>query len=300
MDYAIGIDVGATNIKTVAITPDGRLLARNQEPTTETDPAWAERVRAQIARLSQAFGTPARLGIAAPGLAAPDARSIAWMQGRLASVQGLDWTAYLGAKRLIPVLNDAHAALLGEIWQGAAQGSRNVLMLTLGTGVGGAAVVDGHLLRGHLGRAGHLGHICLNLGGPKDIVNTPGSLEDAIGDCTIRQRSGGRFPSTLELIRAREAGDAEAAEIWERAVHALACGLISLINAFDPEKVLLGGGIVQSGAALWTPLERFLDEYEWRPTGRKVPIVSAALGEWAGAYGAAANALRATANDSPD
>lgn len=294
MNYGIGIDIGGTNIKTVAVTPEGQTLFQFSEPTEESRSAWAEKIREQIARIETQRKQPADfMGLAAPGLAARNGRSIAWMQGRMASVQGLDWTTYLGRERRIPVLNDAHAALLGEVWLGAARGCRDVLLLTLGTGVGGAAMVDGCLLRGHLGRAGHLGHLSLNPEGPKDIVGTPGSLEDAVGDCTILERTGGRFTSTQALVRACTAGDGEAAEAWERTVKALACGLVSLINAFDPEAVIFGGGISKAGEALFAPLRRHLGEFEWRPTGGQVRLLTAALGEWAGAYGAAFHALEA-------
>ena len=105
---------------------------------------------------------PAVYGLAAPGIANPDGRSIWWMQGRRDEMQGLDWSSHLETASAVRVLNDAQAALLGEVWQGAARGCRNVLLLTLGTGVGGAAIVDGRLIRGHLGRAGHFGHVSLD------------------------------------------------------------------------------------------------------------------------------------------
>lgn len=290
---AIGIDVGATNIKTVGVTETGEIVYRTQEPTDKTAFAWAERIGQQIRRIEAQQNAPvACIGIAAPGLAAPDGRSIAWMQGRMAAVQGLDWTTYLHSKRIIPVLNDAHAALLGEAWIGAGVGSRNVVMLTLGTGVGGGALVDGHLLRGHIGRAGHLGHICLNPDAPLDIVATPGSLEDAIGDCTILQRTNGRFASTAQLVQVVQAGDADAERIWQRSVYHLACGLTSLINTLDPEVVILGGGIAGAGELLFHPLQHHLDRIEWRPTSTQVRLVRALLGETAGAIGAAYNAMQ--------
>jgi glucokinase len=301
MTYAIGIDVGGTNIKTVAVTPDGDTLFQSQEPTNETASAWAERIREQIARIQTQQNAPALcVGLAAPGLAAPDGRSIAWMQGRMAFVQGLDWTTYLypetagetGASRVVPVVNDAQAALLGEAWIGAAAHSRNVMLLTLGTGIGGAALVDGHLLRGNIGRAGHLGHICLDPDATPDIVGTPGSLEDAIGDCTILQRTSGRFTSTEQLVRAHLTGDADASAVWQRSLYVLACGIVSLVNVLDPEVVILGGGMIKAGAALFTPLQAHLNRMEWRPTGARVRVVPAALGEMAGAVGAAYNALQ--------
>jgi glucokinase len=231
------------------------------------------------------------IGIAAPGLPAKDQRSIALMPGRLPGLEGLVWQNFLKVRHPVPVLNDAQAALLGEVWRGAARGSKNVLLLTLGTGVGGAAMVDGRLLRGHLGRAGHFGHLSLNPGGPLDIVKTPGSLEDSIGDCTVKKRSGGRFDSTTALVAAAQRGDKKARRVWLASVEALAAAVASLINVLDPERIILGGGIAHAGSALLTPLKKFLDKFEWRPGGAKVRVVFAKLGDRAGAFGAAWNAF---------
>ena len=293
MSYAIGIDVGGTNIKMVAVSQRGDLLFLAEQRTTDERADWAARIQDQIARIEEEQHGPAKwIGLAAPGLAAANGRSIAWMQGRMDAIQGLDWTDYLGAAQTVPVLNDAHAALLGEAWRGAAAGCLNVALLTLGTGVGGGALVDGHLLRGNIGRAGHLGHICLAPDAAPDITGTPGSLEDAIGDCTIGPRTGGRYASTEDLVQAHLAGDAMATEVWLRAVHRLGCGIVSLINVLDPEIVILGGGIIKAGPALFTPLQEVVDRHEWRPTGSRVRIVPAALGELAGAVGAAYHALQ--------
>jgi glucokinase len=293
MGYAIGIDLGGTQIKAVAVTATGEVLDRAEYPTEDDAAvAWAERIREHIARLEGERGGAAEwIGLAAPGLAAADARSIAWMQGRLDAVQGLDWTEWLQSARTVPVLNDAQAALLGEVWQGAAAGCRNAVLLTLGTGVGGGVLVDGRLLKGQIGRAGHVGHICLDTDAPLDIVRTPGSLEDAIGNCTIAARSHGRFTSTEPLVSAHLAGDVDASAVWLRSVYQLACGIATLVNVVDPEVVILGGGIARAGAALFEPLERFLEHVEWRPDGHQVRVVPAMLGEFAGAIGAARYAI---------
>ncbi|MBM3854594.1 MAG: ROK family protein, partial [Verrucomicrobia bacterium] len=223
--------------------------------------------------------------------AAPDARCIAHLPGKLAGLAGLDWTAALGQSHLVPVLNDAQAALLGEAWIGAARGRRHVVLLTLGTGVGGAVICDGHLLRGAIGRAGHIGHLSLDPDGPRSIVGMPGALETMIGDCTIAARTGGRFATTAALVAAHRSGDAFASEVWLKSVRALAFALGSCINLFDPEVIVLGGGIAQAGEALFPPLAAELERIEWRPGGHRVPIVPAALGEWAGALGAARQSL---------
>jgi glucokinase len=295
MKWAAGIDVGGTNLKAVAVGLDGVVRSRLVRATGD-DPArnsdWAAQGRDILAALTGTQpAAPTAVGLCAPGLAAPDGRCIAHLPGKLAGLAGLDWTIALGQSRLVPVLNDAQAALLGEAWVGAARGRRHVVMLTLGTGVGGAVICDGRLLRGAIGRAGHIGHLSLDPGGPRSIVGMPGALETMIGDCTVAARSGGKFATTAALVAAHRAGDDFASEIWLKSVRALAFGLGSCINLFDPEVIVLGGGIAQAGAALFPPLAAELDRIEWRPGGHRVPIAPAALGEWAGALGAARQSL---------
>lgn len=289
--YVLGIDIGVTNVKWACVTPAGRALGRGSFDTNAQSPDWPGAIRDFVRQSESERGAVRGIGIAAPGLAAPDGSCIAWMQGRLDAVERLNWTQFLARDQPVPVLNDAQAALLGEAWLGAAAGSRNVMLLTLGTGVGGALMVDDHLLRGQIGRAGHLGHVCLDPDGTPDITNAPGSLENAIGNCTIGDRSGGRFTSTHDLIDAHLSGDADATRIWLRSIHLLACGIASLINVADPEIVIIGGGIARSGRALFDPLEDELSRFEWRPHGQRARILPAALGEYAGALGSAKNAI---------
>ncbi|MBI5384847.1 MAG: ROK family protein [Verrucomicrobia bacterium] len=325
MSYTIGIDLGATNTKVAAFAPDGRLIAKRTRSTAtggagvspacvpasvsladplghqdglphyagdQTPPAFALGVREVIREIESAQGAPAsHVGLAAPGLAARDGRSIAFMPGRFVGLEGFDWPAFLG--RPAPVLNDAHAALLGEVWQGAAAGLQNVIMLTLGTGVGGAILADGRLLRGHIGRAGHLGHVCLDPNGAPDITRIPGSIEDAIGNHNIRERTSGRFATTHDLLAAYGAGDPAAAQVWLQSVRALGCAIASYVNVLDCEAVVLGGGIALAGQALFEPLQQVLDEVEWQPAGHRVRLLPAKLDDWAGAYGAAWQAMNA-------
>ncbi len=297
MSWHAGIDLGGSSVKAVAVTPEGQTLNQsNHEFDPDAPMQWAERVRAALDEFQhERKSSPASIGVSAPGLAAHDGRSIAVMPGRLEGLEGLDWTTWLKATKPVPVLNDAHGALLGEAWLGAARGFRNVILLTLGTGVGGAIIADGKLLRGAFGKAGHLGHLCLDPRGPPDVCGMPGSLEVAIGNCTIVRRTGGRFQTTHDLVAAASAGDALARDIWLGSVRALACAIGSFANIIDPEAVIIGGGIARSGDALFEPLQRFLDEVEWRPGGGRVKLLPAALGELAGAYGAAFNALRGEA-----
>src|ERR1044071_8464623 len=286
MSYSLGVDLGGTNIKIVVIDNDGNVPEYLTSDTSDAEGSWAQTIKHQLELIQNQRGaSPCHIGLAAPGLAAKDGHSIAYMQGRLQGLQGFVWQDFLNSP--VVVLNDAHAALLGEVWQGAAKGYRNVILLTLGTGVGGALLVEGRLIKGQIGRAGHLGHVTVNSDGEPDIVNTPGSLEQMIGNYNVAKRSGGRFTSTRKLVEAHLAGDNDATGIWLRSVFHLAAAVASFINAFDPEVVIIGGGIAQAGNALFEPLRQQLDQFEWRPMGHQVPVIAAALGEKAGAIGAA-------------
>jgi len=282
----IGIDLGGTNTKTVLVNEAGDILEQQELPTVYFDSGrgWKEAIRTIV------DGHAGRVGIAAPGLASQKGKAAFTIPGgRLDGLNGFDWEEYLQIP--VRVVNDAHAALLGEVWRGAAQGGQNVVMITLGTGVGGAILADGRLLRGTIGRAGHLGHFCISDSDERSIVGMPGALELAIGNHNIGPRSGGRFATTHELVAAYRAGDAEAAKIWLKSVNALARAIASLINILDPEDVIVGGGIAIAGDALFDPLAAILDEIEWRPDGHRARLVPARLGGWAGAYGAAWSAI---------
>jgi glucokinase len=294
MEKAIGIDLGGTNIKlAVCAWPDGDVLENYIMPTSDgkvqkgTDPPWLEAIRAKVNSLESSWGYKAKaVGLCAPGIADKGSTCITCLPGRLGGIEGLDWTQALARQNKATVLNDAHAALLGEIWKGGAKGQENVLLLTLGTGVGGAAVVGGKLLTGHIGRGGHFGHISLDPEGSRDCVGTPGSLEDAVGECTLPARSQNRFNNTLALVEAHVAGDDVARSIFLRSIRALAAGICSLVNALDPSVVLLSGGITKAGETLLLPLREELDKIEWRPGGARVEVRIAEHQEWAGAYGA--------------
>jgi glucokinase len=181
--------------------------------------------------------------------------------------------------------------MMAEARFGAAKGKRNVIMLTLGTGVGGAILADGKPYQGSFNKAGHLGHMVIDSDGERDITGIPGSLEDAIGNCTIEKRTFGRFTSTHQLLEAYRNGDHFAAEVWLTSVKKLAIGLASLTNILSPDTIILGGGITEAGKDLFVPLENYMGIYEWRAGGNRTEIVKAGYGDLAGAAGAAIFAL---------
>ena len=288
----IGIDLGGTLIKGAAFDlASGEMLHEEVAPTRDGEreggvPAFLAEVRKLVARFEEMEGRESVVvGVSSPGFANRAASQIISMPGRLEGLEGLDWPEALA--RPVTVLNDAHAALMGEIWQGAATGVQNVFLLTLGTGVGGAIVTEGRLLRGHFGKGGHLGHASLDFHGDPDICGMPGALEDMIGNHNVRERSGGRYESTRELVAAVKNGERSAREVWERSVRALAVAVASFVNVLDPELVLIGGGVSEAWDEIEGRLKNWMDEFEWRPGGGRVEIRRAALGAMAGAYGAA-------------
>lgn len=291
MHAAIGIDAGCTNIKAVAVEPTGQVVA-DVERSTRAGMSHSASVKEALAQLRDRLDDrPTPLGLAAPGVASLDARSIAFLPGRQTDLEGLVWTTELEWPTPVPVLNDAHAALMGEAWCGAAAGCSNVTLLTLGTGVGGAMMIEGRLVRGQHGRAGHLGHISINLDGAPGILKTPGPLENYLGECTVSQRTAGRYASNRAVLEAAQRGDAEARHDWQDMIRALAVGIASLVQVADPEMIVIGGGVAQAGDALFEPLRHEMERVEWRPDGQGVKIVPAALGRFAGAIGAARQAM---------
>ena len=295
MSYTIGIDLGGSHVKTVVVSGDGETLANHNLPF---DPGlnmdWGRCIKQTVSDTEAEQYAPAQsVGLSAPGLAAIDGSCITHMPDRLEGLVGLNWQEYLGLSLPVPVVNDGHAALLGEAWLGAARGFKNVILLTLGTGVGGAALVEGKLLRGRTGKGGHFGHTSLSPGEPLDICNCPNSLELAIGNCSVPQRSNGRFSHTGEMMKAIEAGDSEAEKIWLKSIEDLATAICSFSNILDPEAVILGGGIANAGDRLFKPLREFLDPILWKTDDYELKLLPAQLGDLAGAYGAAAHALDA-------
>jgi glucokinase len=290
---AIGLDVGGTRVKAVVVEDEGTVLDQVVRQSLDSGiERWAEVAQALVQELIEQYGEELSVGVCAAGLADGNESCIWNLPNRMPGIEGLNWQRFLSRPRAVPVLNDGQAALLGERWLGAAAGRQNVIMLTLGTGVGGAAIVDGRLLRGARGRAGHFGHVSIRDTGALDIVGTPGSLEDAVGNQTVNQRSSGQFSDTRELLTACRRQDGNALRVWDQMLSDLARGLVSLINVLDPDLVLLGGGISIAGDELIQGLCQRLDTWEWRPGGLGVELTFAKLGEWAGAFGAAARAMQ--------
>lgn len=288
---AIGIDLGGTRIKAVALNSSYQIIQQLYTPTNDGDELhWKNAVAHSVKQLENICAAHASsVGISAPGISNESNSAITCMPGRLQGLENFIWSDWLGKKAW--VLNDALSALLAEARMGNAKNKKHVALLTLGTGVGGALLIDGKPYQGAFHKAGHLGHMVIDYSAAPDVTGMPGSLEDAIGNCTIEIRSEGKFKSTHELLDAFRNGDESAKQIWLLSVRKLAIGIASIANICSPETVILGGGITEAGQELFEPLEQYLQLYEWRPNGHRINIIKAALGDMAGAIGAACFAM---------
>ena len=291
-EFSIGIDLGCTAIKGVLLDKEGTIHHQLREETIERDDKhWKRAVSTMITSLERKSNESVKaIGLSAPGLADKFNTSISFMPGRLPGLENFNWSSHTGKR--IHVLNDAHAALMAEAAYGSAKGLKNVVLITLGTGVGGGILIDGKLYQGLSQMAGHLGHVTVDADNPLlDVTNMPGSIEDAIGNLNIVRRSRGKFNTTFELVEAYKRGDTFATWLWLSSVRKLAITIASLINVLSPEAVIIGGGISLAGDSLMKPLNDFIAEYEWRPGNKTTSLLTAHFSDLAGAVGAAGFAI---------
>ncbi len=289
--YAIGIDLGGTRIKGVLVSSSGELLHQLYAPTGDDGTGrWKDAVKTTFSTLKEKAGDKDCLaGISAPGIPDAENQSISYMPGRLKGLEGFFWTTFLNHPCF--VVNDAIAAMAAEARFGAARKVKHAVMLTLGTGVGGALLIDGRIHQGMFQKAGHLGHVTVDSESDPNKMNMPGSLEEAIGNCSIDRRSLGRYTSTQALIEDYRKSDPFASWLWLSSVRKLSIAIASLTNILSPEIVIIGGGITEAGKELFEPLDSFLGLYEWRAGEKAARVVKAEHGDLAGAIGAAGFAL---------
>jgi glucokinase len=194
----------------------------------------------------------------------------------------------------LPVVleNDATAAAAGEHRWGAGKGSANMVYLTISTGVGGGVVIDGRLYRGACGNGGELGHVTVDWHGRRcRSCGRLGCLEAYVSGTSIAERAreaGLDVASAEELAASAAANDALAARVWDETVEALACGVVSIVNLFEPELLVLGGGVTRSGDQLFVPLREQVAAAAMKPAGDVARIVPSAFGDLVGVVGAAA------------
>lgn len=281
----IGIDLGGTAIKLGRFSEDGKCQQSLTVPTPQ--PATPEAViQAMVAAINALETTDVKaIGVGVPG-PTDAAGKIAKIAINLVGWKDIPLAELLETKTGLPTIlaNDANCAALGEAWLGAGRHFRNLILLTLGTGVGGAIIFDGKLFIGHQGAAGELGLIALNPEGPKCNSGNNGSLEQYVSVPAIRRLTG---LEPLELGELAEKGDRKALEFWQSYGKNLGVGLASLIYVLTPEAIVIGGG-VSASAKFFFPAALAEIEQRVLPISRAgLQLLLAELGNQAGMVGAA-------------
>ena len=308
MDLAVGLDVGGTKCLGLAVGPEGAVLAERRVPTpVEGGDALLDALATVATEVGAAAGgAPASVGVGAPGLV--DVEGVLRVAPNLRSAEGVPIGAGLG-RRLgvaVQVDNDVTCAAFGEWSAGAAAGVGDVLLVALGTGIGGGLVVGGRLARGANGYAGEVGHMVVDPHGPPCPCGQRGCWERfasgaGLGRLAREAAAAGRAPGVVaraggdcDAVRgehvtdAAEEGDEGAMAILDDFAWWLALGMANLTNVLDPARIVLGGGLVDDARlyldATRAAYSRLLMGAVARP---EVPIVPAVLGSRAGAVGAA-------------
>lgn len=311
--YYIGIDIGGTNLKAGLVSDTGALLATAKTPLVWENEAEFVRTLAALSRkAAEKAGVPeseiAAVGMGVPGEVDPRGGRIVYTPNIPISDfsieksfrTDLDVPVYLG--------NDANCAALGEYHAGAGKGVRNLIVVTLGTGVGAGILLDGKLMTGANGAAGEAGHMVIEAGGVPCPCGRRGCWEQyssapalrrmtceamqAHPESALWRRCGGdlsRIGGRSAFQEARESGDETARAVCERYVHYLALGITNLINLFQPDMLCIGGGVSnEADEALLYPVQKLVERERYgssRNSGLRV--VKAQLGNDAGIIGAA-------------
>ena len=304
--YCFGIDVGGTSVKCGLFHTDGTLVEKWEIPTrTENNgqnilPDVAETINAKLAEKNIDKADVEGVGIGIPGPInsrgeAACAVNLYWGFTPVAQILG-DLT---GLKAQAG--NDANVAALGEAWKGAAAGAQNIIMITLGTGVGGGIIINGKILAGSHGAGGEIGH-ALVVRGEEEKCNcgNHGCLEQyasATGIVRVAGRvlAASEDDSTLrelqnitakDVLDAFKAGDAVAVRIMEYVGDLLGGAIAGFTTVVDPEAIVIGGGVSKAGQPLIDCIEKYYKRYAFSSC-KETPIVLATLGNDAGIYGAA-------------
>lgn len=305
-ELVIGVDLGGTSIKGALVNSQGTIISKEETPTlADAGPeAVADRIAGVITKLENhalSLGrSVAGVGIGIPGQ--PDQK-----KGEVVFAPNLDWRHvplidYLRRKTSLPIIleNDANAAALGELWCGAGRGAENMVMITIGTGIGAGLIINGSLFHGPNYTAGELGHTVILPEGPLCKCGRKGCLETLTSaPAMVRMAkeaiTGGKQTvlaekkniDTRDIVDAARAGDEVALEVINVAANYLGMGIGNAINLFNPDKVVIGGGVSKAGDILFCRLITSAMQRALETPADAVAIVPAELGNDAGVIGAA-------------
>lgn len=305
---ALGIDFGGTSIKIGLVDESGRILEESRFDTAEfsSQSKWLDLVERSVASCAAGGHRLAGIGVGVPGFT-DFARGFIY---NLTNVPGWSAVPLAGIMRKrfgLPVFvdNDVNAFALGEYAYGAGKGLKHVFFATLGTGVGGALVINGKLYRGAYSMAGEIGHVAIRMNGKKTPEGR-GGLERYVGnreivDYAVNALRRGRKSLVSSLVKgnlgkitpkviamAAKDGDKLALEIMDNVADCLATAFSSVTYLLQPEAIIVGGGVAESGGILFGPLRRHFFERLHKYFAERIKIIPAVLGPKAGMIGCAA------------
>lgn len=299
----LAFDVGGTRIK-AGVLHEGKLLTFETRmlPDQATSSDLLACIRACGMQLMARYDITA-IGIAIRGIVDSRAGTVVEINGPLSTMLGQPLAAMIAStlQRPTSIENDARMYALGELLYGAGQNCQNLLCLTLGTGVGCGVALNGHMLRGERGVAGILGgHMTIQTDGPQCSCGNRGCLEVYIGtealqaqmhaalmtgqETLLREGAG----TLQDLFIAAKGGDALAQQIVQRFISYLGAGIVSLIHVYDPDRVVLGGGIAHASAQFLPAVQAYVNSHAWTIPRQRIQLVPALLGDTAALFGLAA------------
>ena len=298
MNYAIGVDIGGTKVAIAVVNENGVISHQTVIPTDLTikPETMIHKISEQIKQVVKNSQIPLEdiigIGIGAPG-------PLDSKNGMITCPPNLPTWTDIPIRKLIedqfsiPVIleNDANAAALAEKWIGAAQENENFLYITVSTGIGAGIIDNGQLLRGQKGNAGDIGHMVVDPSFGKCSCGQLGCLESIASGTAIAKRGSkimGRDVSTKEVFDLFAEKNPEIVAYIESVFKVLGVASVNMINTFDPEKIVIGGGVSKVGDSLFESIRAYVAKYALNPTGRKTEIVPAKLDQSSGVIGAAA------------
>ncbi|MDQ3547373.1 MAG: ROK family protein [Chloroflexota bacterium] len=308
-EIALGIDLGGTNLRSAAVSASGEIVYETHRPTfaIEGVDSVIDRIALAIREAADRSGAgpDVPVGVAAPGPLDPRA-GIVYFAPNLPgwrNVQLRDRLQELTGRTVL-LGNDANAAALGEYVFGVGKGCQNMIYVGLGTGVGGGVISEGRLIDGARGMGGELGHVSVDLSGPRCTCGSRGCIEAFCSAWSITREaelvvSSGRGGAILAAAvngkvgpravgAAAATGDPAALAMLDRAGTALGAGLANFINIFNPEIIVLGGGVAEIGEALLDPVRQAIASFAMPVMAEDVRLVPSSLGLKTGIYGSAA------------
>jgi len=294
----IGVDVGGTNVKLGLVDDQGRVFSRSRLITKSYSPqpallinAMADGIHRMLQESEIKLSHVAGIGIGLPGLVDPLSGHVIFLPN-IPKWRNIPLRQILQKKTGLPVFldNDVNVITLGE-WQfGAGQGTQNMIGMTLGTGVGAGLILNGLLYRGPGFAAGELGHMPINLKGPKCTCPSYACLESYVGNQRLIKRAVKRFRRkdiTLEMI-SDLAGrhDPEALAFWKEVGLEVGSALVGVVNLLNPEKIVIGGGIARSSRFFFPVIRQQIRQRAMPVQAKMVRVVKARLGDDTGLVGA--------------